>query len=89
MSKTKQHLRGIRIKIAILESGLSQRRLAKIMDMPLSTLNMKVLNERKFTESEMRKLSTILCKPLESLFPDIEDNESGQITQEQSRLATG
>jgi transcriptional regulator with XRE-family HTH domain len=72
--------------MALIERGFSQKDMASIMGMVYSTFNMKLRGERHFTESERKKLSTILGKPETELFPNKLDNEKGQNTQAESTL---
>ena len=61
---------GIHLKIALLEKGYRQQDAAKLMNMPLSTFNMKLRGKRAFTPGERRKLAFLLGKNESELFPE-------------------
>jgi transcriptional regulator with XRE-family HTH domain len=82
-------LKGIPIKVALVQRGLSQAELADKLGMPASTLNMKILGERKFSEIEMSNIAQELRKPASILFREYSGNENTnceQNTQEDTAI---
>ena len=75
--------RGTLIKMALLERGMLQREAARMLGMPLSTFNMKLLGKRAFTEVEKASLAAILEKPVGILFPGFESTKSVLNTQDE------
>lgn len=73
--------RGIPIKVAMIELGLFQRDVARSLDMPLTTFNMKLQGRRPFLEEERDRLAKVLRKPKEQLFPICDNTEAEQNTQ--------
>lgn len=82
----KHRLQGIPIKMALIERGFSQKDMASIMGMVYSTFNMKLRGERHFSESQRKKLATVLGKPEAELFPTKLNTGKSQNTQEESTL---
>jgi len=77
----KQHrVKGLPLKVAILENGMIQREVAAKIGLVLSTFNMKLLGERPFSDEEKQQLCQILDRPMATLFPD-EDIKDEQNTQ--------
>ncbi len=72
---------GTPVKIALLEAGMFQNDAAKALGMPLPTFNMKLLGRRKFSDDERQKLSDLLGKSVEDLFPNFNHTECGENTQ--------
>ena len=69
----KHRRQGLAIKLAMLECGLVQREVAARLGMVLSSFNMKLRDERPFTDAEKQNLAEILKKPVDTLFP-VENN---------------
>ncbi len=69
--------KGVRIKCALIEAGLYQKDLGAALGMGYTTLNMKIIGERPWTEEEKEKVARILGKPVAELFPA---NEPGAST---------
>ena len=82
----KHRLQGIPIKMALIERGFSQKDMARLLGIVYSTFNMKLRGERHFTESERKRLATVLGKPETELFPKKTDNGKGQNTQAECDL---
>lgn len=77
----KQHrTRGVPIKLALLERALTQRDVARILNMGIRTLNMKILGNRPWRPHERAHLAQLLGKPESVLFPD-QDTEGKPNTQ--------
>jgi hypothetical protein len=76
-------LRGVPIKVALVERGLAQNEAAKLLHMRYSTFNMKLLGERNFTDAEKQQLSDLLGKPIEALFPSPINSDCVDNTQEE------
>jgi transcriptional regulator with XRE-family HTH domain len=72
--------------MALIERGLSQKDMSRIMGMVYSTFNMKLRGERHFTESEREKLAMVLGKPDAELFPAKLNTGKSQNTQAESTL---
>lgn len=76
---------GIPIKVALVKAGMFQGEAARILGIPASTFNMKLLGRRKWTQEERTKLAEILVETEDALFPLPHDNsESVPDTQEES-----
>ena len=54
-----------KLKYYIEKRGLTQSKLAKMLDMTFSSLNNKVLNKREFSTTEIAKIQKILNLSLE------------------------
>jgi len=50
----------LKLRAAILESGLNQEQIAKLLGMTVATFNYKVNNKSEFRASEIKKLCEIL-----------------------------
>lgn len=77
----KHPMRGMALKTALMEAGITQKQLATRVGGAYTTFNMKLLGERHFTASEREKISEILGKPQEKLFPNEIDNGNEENTQ--------
>jgi len=62
--------KGVRIKCALIEAGLYQKDLGAALGMGYTTLNMKIIGERPWSEEEKERVAKILGKPATELFPD-------------------
>jgi transcriptional regulator with XRE-family HTH domain len=82
MVRKKHRNKGLPLKIALLEHGLTQKEAGEHLGMGLSTFNMKLIGNRHFTASEREKLAKLLDKPEGKLFPTKLDNGSEENTQE-------
>lgn len=71
----------LRLKAALVESGLFQYEAAKKLSIPLTTFNMKLLGRRKWSEDEMDRIAKVVHKPVEYLFPASQNTESVSDTQ--------
>ncbi|MGC8495353.1 MAG: helix-turn-helix transcriptional regulator, partial [Syntrophobacteraceae bacterium] len=77
----KHPMRGMALKTALMEAGITQKQLAARIGASYSSFNMKLLGERHFTASERQMISEILGKPEEKLFPSGIDNGNEENTQ--------
>jgi transcriptional regulator with XRE-family HTH domain len=77
--------KGVPLKIALLERGLIQQEAANHLGMPLSTFNMKLRGERRFTPAEKAALCRLLGKSETDLFPST-NSASEQNTQRESEI---
>jgi len=50
----------LKLKAAIMESGMNQERLAELLGMTSATFNYKVNNKSEFKASEIKKLCEVL-----------------------------
>ncbi len=76
-----RRLRGVPIKKALLDHGLTQVDLAAMVGMPKTSLNVKILEERVFSDKEKIQISLVLNMPVRDLFPIRETTLSEQNTQ--------
>ncbi len=77
---TQRLSQGKLIKMALIECEMTQRDLAKRLGIAVSSLNMKLLGERTFTDHEKNQIAGALGKTVEELFPS-DDSECEQNTQ--------
>jgi len=70
MANTTWVTKGVPLKIALLQNHLLQREAAEKLGLLLSTFNMKLRSERRFTPSEKEQLSILLGTPIHVLFPE-------------------
>jgi hypothetical protein len=75
------------IKVALVQAKMFQRDAAKQLGISMTTFNMKLLGRRKWTEDEQQRLSKILGKDLQDLFPE-HHTSSEENTQNKKCITT-
>lgn len=82
-------LKGIPLKVALLQKGITQREASRLLHMRYSTFNMKLLGERHFTDQEKEALAAAVDKTIDELFPSHTNTECEQNTQAQLAVNDG
>ncbi|MFR5264565.1 helix-turn-helix transcriptional regulator [Clostridium sp.] len=59
----------LKLKSMMIEKEITQKKLAELLDLNVSTVNFKINGKKDFTLSEARKISSIFDnKPIEEIF---------------------